>query len=196
MKKILSILVATALTGITVFPARADNPSIKNGMPCVAEVCAGDYLKNLGNIQWISVDKKRLAKVLNTKFCEVQRLDLSYISKTAKKVDVKVELYPLNDGKSQEFVVTSIATTLPNTSRLSADQFNQIRTDVARKYGSLNISRIYRGTGDPGSQVSMSLNMYGNQQIFLEFSNGLNFADTDKLFSKYPGCAKPKINID
>jgi hypothetical protein len=193
MKKVLSILVATALTGATVAPARADKPSIVNGMPCVAEMCVGDYLKNLGNIKWISVNKKAFATVVNTRFCKFQRFEFSYISKSGKKVDVGAETYPLNNGKSPELVVTTLEMTLPNTGGISADRFNQLQRDVAQKYGALKISPSISGSG---TSVSIEGTDRGNKSIYLRLSNGLTYPEITRLLSKQPGCASPKINID
>jgi hypothetical protein len=193
MKKVLSILVATALTGTTVSPALADKPSIVNGMPCIPEMCVGDYLKNFGNIKWISVNKKALATVLHTRFCQFQRFELSYISKNGKKVDVEAQTYPLNNGKSPELVVTRLEITLPNTGSISADQFNQLKRDVAKKYGSLQASSGIMGSG---TSVSIGGADQSNKTIILRFSNGLTYPDMTRLLSKQPGCAVPKINID
>jgi hypothetical protein len=194
MKKVLSILVATALTGAIVSPALADKPSIVNGMPCVAEMCVGDYLKNLGNVKWTSVNKKALATVVHTKFCEFKRFEFSYISKSGKKVDVVAETYPLNNGKSSELVVTMITTTLPNTRLLSADRLDQLERDVAQKYGSLSLTGLL--VGSAGTSVSMDTGAPGDKQIFLRFSNGLTYPEITRLLSKQPGCISPKINID
>jgi hypothetical protein len=233
MKKILSILVATALTGTTVLPALADKPSIVNGMPCVAEVCVGDYLKNLGNINWISVDskiapykrlpikkglmvgtdaaiktfepyldtysmdKKGIAAASHVKLCNISHLhglEGTYFSKSGKKVAVEFDLVPLNDGKSQEFFVSKITTTLPNTRILTEDQAKEIDRDVIKKYGSIHPLQIL----EPGTGVTTNYSTSGSKdaEIVLQFTPGYSFPDITRLLHKYPGCASPKVNIN
>ena len=233
MKKILSILVATTLTGATISPAQADKPSLISGMPCVAEVCVGDYLKNLGNIKWLSVDskiapyrksqpikgsilgtdaaikaftsylhsysmdKKGITAASQVKFCEISRVnDLrgTYLSKSGNKVVVEFKLFSSNDGKSQEFSVSDITTTLANTGRLTGDQIDEVNRDVAQKYGGLRPLPF----GERGTGVRVDHSNFGGRdvEIVLQFTDGLLFADSARLLRKYPGCASSKININ
>lgn len=232
MNKILSILVATALTGATVSPARADKPNVVNGKPCVAEVCVGDYLKNLGNINWISVDariapykklpitkgkvvgsnsaiaafepyldtfsmdKKGITAASKVKLCKISHLhglQGTYLSKSGNKVAVEFQLLPFNDGKSQEFYVSSITTTLANTKGLSADRINEVRGKVAQKYGRLQTLSI----GEPSVGIEVN-NITGSSdlEIQLQYTPGLMTPDIDRQLGKYPGCPVRKINID
>jgi hypothetical protein len=147
-------------------------------MPCVAEMCVGDYLKNLGNINWISVDskiapyrksqitkgsllgsnsaikafapylysysmdKKGIAAASHVKLCNISHLhglEGTYFSKSGKKVAVEFDLVPLNDGKSQEFFVSKITTTLPNTRILTEDQAKEIDRYTLCKFWSLGL---------------------------------------------------------
>ena len=235
MKKILSILIATVLTGITVSPAKADNPSLVNGMPCVAEVCLGNSLKNLANIKWLSVDskiapyrriqaikgtllgtdasikafvpylysfsmdKKGIVAASHVKICEISRINNlrgTYLSKSGNKVNVEFMLVSSSDGKSQDFSVSNITTTLANTSRLTGDQIDEVNRDLATKYGALRNTIL----SNPQDEVKVYANhsLYGGRdvEIILNFNSGMSFPDRARLLRKYPGCASPKINID
>jgi hypothetical protein len=67
MKRLLTLAVATAILGLTIdsVQARPDNPAIKNGNPCIEDVCINDELKDLGHIKWenLRINKERSREV-------------------------------------------------------------------------------------------------------------------------------------
>lgn len=63
MNKFLTALTIVTTLSSIVSPAhaRADNPPVVKGMPCIAEVCIGDNIKNLGHIQWKAINLTNVA---------------------------------------------------------------------------------------------------------------------------------------
>jgi hypothetical protein len=125
-------------------------------------------------------------------FCEASPNPLvgTYKSESGKQVFVNFELVGTQGGKTQEFIVSSISTVLPDTHNLTMNQWEMLRRDVDLKYPELLDRSPYNGLPyvTVGGMWDKSINLW---------SPPLRGLQTKDVLRNFPGCdGNRPIGID
>jgi hypothetical protein len=143
------------------------SPYVKNGLPCIAEICVGDDLRQVANLPWqvsmednlrsgigpfrheISTGSDAVDFLLKqTSFCtpaypgSVAAADdnpmLWFKSQQGSETDVQFEVLATDDGRSIRYVVTNIQRHVaPAGTSLNQAQIEAVKAELISRYGTL-----------------------------------------------------------
>jgi hypothetical protein len=215
MKRLLTLAVATAILGLTIDSAHArpDNPAIKNGNPCIEDVCINDELKDLGHIKWedviVSQEKSREFKAIGNP-SSIKKMGYYFVRRYIDSKGIK-ELnkikgfcnrpYKLNgiyeDKKGRDVVVTFDFLPTNNgktqkffVSQISQKLFNQTVTREQLENLEDQIKIKYPGfhgnydRNKPSVSVGIELTYTSLLINSQYFSDGFS----NEEYQKFPGC--------
>jgi hypothetical protein len=125
----------------------ANNPFVKNGMPCLKEICVGDNLKNVKGIAWMKygtqtpIDANQLQAILSQELpCDPNATlknipgALYYRSESGYPTIARLMAIPVKDEKYMQVVIEELVRIYPASAVTTPAQFEQMDQEFKERY--------------------------------------------------------------
>jgi hypothetical protein len=196
---------ASATFACSTAHAKNENPPIKNGQPCFAEVCAGDDLSDLRNIPWGEIGSSEQLKGHLFAITVSQKLDVILAARSACQLDSPRAYYALaaygsftsksgyptsvsfravpDEQRGVKFIVNRIVRTFPWKAFKNDDDIGQFRSSIDERYA--RAGQAYKWEMPPPLRISL---IWLNNETQIEMWN--------KQLENSPGCDHKPVSAD